>query len=717
MRVDGTLYQLTAGALVPLRPGMKVSAKNALRTAKDSGALVMMDDGSRIEMRDRTELAVAKRRDGSTIRLGGGAIIVEASPQGSGHLDVRTNDCLVAVKGTIFSVNNGTKGSRVSVVEGAVRVAADGRESLLNPGEQLSTSDAVTAVSVGDEIAWSKDAARYNQLLQELASLRKDLDARVPQPGLRYDSKILDRMPDGTILYAAIPNLTEALVTAKTVFGEHIAQSGALQDWWNQHMSSPEHRKDMDEAFEKVRTLGSQLGDEIVIALTRTPDGRIRGPILMAEVKDRGEFKKTLVREMKGVKTDATLKFDGPVVRIDFDQFHETADGGSRKLSAATPAWEASPFREKLAAAYSDGTSWLFGVDLKAMLAEATEKARLHGEAGERMARHWESMGVLDAQTAIVERTETADGASLHAEITFDQTRRGLASWLAAPAPMTAAEYVSPDAAFAAAAIVKRPEALVADALSWIGPDVAHMDSDGHLELLRGLAATLGGDVAVALDGPVLPVPSWKVVIEVTDPAGFQTRLTSLVARINDHLAAAGQEGRLTLTSEDIGNRTDWTLRFTGPQATAGTDTMRYTIANGYLIAAPSRALIDLAIQQQGNGYTLAHSAEFLRLLPTDGQVNVSAFLWEHLGPTVGPLASKVAGALAVDDMKNLEKMAGDSRPRLVTAYAEDDRIIINSRGDASLGSILGSFVSEDSLGTLGRAIGHIQNERGATPQ
>jgi ferric-dicitrate binding protein FerR (iron transport regulator) len=160
MRVDGTLYQLTAGVLVPLRPGMKVSAKNAVRTTKDGGALVMMDDGSRIEMRDRTELTVAKRRDGSTVHLGGGAIIVEASPQGSGHLDVRTDDCLVAVKGTIFSVNTGTKGSRVSVVEGAVRVAADGRESLLKPGDQMTTSTAVTAVSVGDEIAWSKDASR-----------------------------------------------------------------------------------------------------------------------------------------------------------------------------------------------------------------------------------------------------------------------------------------------------------------------------------------------------------------------------------------------------------------------------------------------------------------------------------------------------------------------------------------------------------------------------
>jgi hypothetical protein len=226
MRVDGTLYQLSAGKQVPLRPGMTVSAKDTIRTAKGGGALVMLDDGSRVEMRDRTGLTVSNRRDGSTVRLAGGAIIVEASPQGSGHLDVRTDDCLVAVKGTIFAVNAGMKGSRISVVEGAVRVAADGRESLLKPGDQMSTSDAVTAVAVGDEIAWSKDASRYTQLLQELASLRKDLSVRVPTPGLRYGSRLLNRMPDGTILYAAIPNLTEALVTAKAVFGSTSRRAG-----------------------------------------------------------------------------------------------------------------------------------------------------------------------------------------------------------------------------------------------------------------------------------------------------------------------------------------------------------------------------------------------------------------------------------------------------------------------------------------------------------
>ena len=92
-------------------------------------------------------------------------------------------------------------------------------------------------------------------------------------------------------------------------------------------------------------------------------------------------------------------------------------------------------------------------------------------------------------------------------------------------------------------------------------------------------------------------------------------------------------------------------------------------------------------------------------------------FLPTYLGPTLGPLASRVAGAIASDDMAHLEAMAGESHPRLVTVYGEDDRIVIYSRGDLGLGSMLGSLISAQNLGALGRAIGHAQNAGGGPIQ
>ncbi|HEX4823690.1 MAG TPA: FecR domain-containing protein [Candidatus Polarisedimenticolaceae bacterium] len=694
MRIDGNLFQVRAGDLVALRPGMTVSAKEAVRTAKDSGALVMMDDGSRIEMRDRTELAVDRGRDGSTVRLGAGAIIVEASPQGSGHLDVRTDDCLVAVKGTIFSVNHGTRGSRVSVVEGAVRVAADGRESLLKPGDQVTTTDALAAVSVQDEIAWSKDAERYDQLLRELASLRKDLDARVPNPAMRYRSELLDKMPDGTVLYAAIPNVTDALVESKRVFEEHIAQSEALQAWWNEHMRGPEQQKEMDETFERIQAYGHQLGDEIVVSLSMDAAGHVRGPIVTSVVKDPEALRRLIAKDLRSapdgqeIADKASLTFDGNLMRLECKEHAAAAVAGG--------PWAVAPLHEKLQAAYAEGASWLFAADLKTMLGRVMQEAEAHGGHAEGLER----TGLLDAEYVVFKRTEEPGGAEHRAEISFDQPRRGIAGWLASPAPLGAAEFVSPDASFMAAAVMRRPELLLSEALTWVGPGVMVKD-DGNVALFEDLARTLGGDVVFALDGPVLPVPSWKLAIEVYDTEAFRRAFDALVAKANDQLAASGHEGRIVVEPVQAGNRTDWVVRYTG---NGGSNTpMRYTFVDGYLVAAPSQVMIDHAIEQRQNGYTLTRSKEFQALLPTDGEVNVSAAVWQKLGPVVGQLAGQFSAIVDSEEARRLEAMAGESRPRLVTAYAEPQRIVVGSRGEAGIGSLLGSIMSANELQMLGR--------------
>src|SRR5260370_553588 len=157
-------------------------------------------------MKDRSEISITDSSQGTTIRLGRGDIIVQAAKQHSRHLYVSTNDCLVSVVGTIFSVNNGTKGSRVSVVEGEVHVDSAGQQHVLHPGDQVSTSPALDVVLVKDEIAWSRDADRYIGLLTELTALKKELAEKAPGPGLRYSSRLLEMIPHVKLFYAAIPN-------------------------------------------------------------------------------------------------------------------------------------------------------------------------------------------------------------------------------------------------------------------------------------------------------------------------------------------------------------------------------------------------------------------------------------------------------------------------------------------------------------------------------
>jgi len=120
---------------------------------------------------------------------------------------------MVAVTGTVFSVNSGTKGSRVTVIEGEVHVEHAGLKSILHSGDQVATTQSVGLVPVREEIAWSSDLDHELALLAEFSKLRVKLQ-EIQTPGPRYESKILPLLPADTVLYIGIPNLGAALQEA-----------------------------------------------------------------------------------------------------------------------------------------------------------------------------------------------------------------------------------------------------------------------------------------------------------------------------------------------------------------------------------------------------------------------------------------------------------------------------------------------------------------------
>jgi len=135
------------------------------------------------------------------------------------------------VTGTVFAVESGIKGSRVSVIEGEVHVDEDGTDNVLHSGDQLATSPTMGEVPIEADIAWSENRESHLALLAEFSKLQKKLEG-IATPGLRYQSAILPIAPEQTIIYASVPNYGEALGEANKLFQDQLRDSAVLREWW-----------------------------------------------------------------------------------------------------------------------------------------------------------------------------------------------------------------------------------------------------------------------------------------------------------------------------------------------------------------------------------------------------------------------------------------------------------------------------------------------------
>ena len=275
-QIQGVLYRVNNGSLVPLAAGAELSENDAVRTAKNSTAVLRLNDGSKVEVNQRAQIYVTRGWTGSTVHLAMGNVIVAAAKQRRGSLQVVTADCNVSVIGTVFSVDAGTRGSRVAVAEGTVWVDHGKKHDVLHRGDQTSTAADMAPAPLADQFSWSPNSDRYMALLGDLASVSRDISA-IPAPDLRYNSNLLSYLPANTMAVAAIPNIGSTLSEGITIFHNKLAEKGALADWWNS--LNPVQLQHLEETIQRITTASQYLGNEIVIYAT----GYKTTPVVIAE--------------------------------------------------------------------------------------------------------------------------------------------------------------------------------------------------------------------------------------------------------------------------------------------------------------------------------------------------------------------------------------------------------------------------------------------------
>ncbi len=190
-----------------------------------------------------------------------------------------------------------------------------------------------------------------------------------------------------------------------------------------------------------------------------------------------------------------------------------------------------------------------------------------------------------------------------------------------------------------------------------------------NIRVREDLVDTLGGEITIALDGPVLPTPSWKVIAEVNDPARLQETLRKLVAFAGTQMKT---DQKINIDQQTEDGITYYT--FTAPHSAKGLE-INYAFNDGYLIVGPSRPLVKAAVQIHKGGNSLAKSANFHKLLPQDRNTNVSALLYQNISPVLSPLAQ----TLSPSQLQIFQQLAAESKPSVVCAYGEDNAIRVAS--------------------------------------
>jgi ferric-dicitrate binding protein FerR (iron transport regulator) len=718
--VDGSLYAVTGNQVRMIPAGYQVRNGDEIRTAKASRAVVRLLDGSLVEMGERADLSLSREWKGTTIHLDGGQVIVQAAKQRTGHLYVATDDCLVSVQGTIFSVNSGVKGSRVAVIEGVVRVDTGERTSELRAGDEATSSARVAKIPIQNEIAWSRNAAKYLALLGDFTALQKQF-AALPGPGLRYSSDLLPYLPENTVVFAAIPNLANTLEEANRLFQDRLQQSPALRHWWAQQQrgSGPK----LADVLDHVKAFSSYLGDEIVFAAGKTGP-TYREPIVLARVRQPGleAFVLSVDRRLSSNPSYPALQTvhdlwavtPAPghplLVYINNDVLIASSDLGELQRAAlrvqkkGRNPFAETPFYQQIARAYQQGAGWLFCADMEQIVVQNVPVDSN---------RSGLPPGIGEVRYLTMEHREVGGKTENQAALTFASQRQGVASWLAAPASMGSLEFVSPEASMVTSAVIKNPRSIMEEIFQMAGSgnpglaqSLAEFEGKTGVNVLNDITAPLGGEVTLAFDGPVLPTPRWKLIFEVYDPSTLEATIAKLMASF--HREGNPQGHSLQLAMRKIGSQAVFVIS----RANQADSEVDYTFVDSYLIAAPDLATLSRAIQARQSGNSLTHSRAFQALLPSDGYTNFSAIFYHNIGPVVGPIAEqlKSSGALTAQQRQSIDALTANSAPGLIYAYGEPDRIVVASN-TGFMGFDLGTLLTMGDNGPflpqmlLGRAL------------
>ena len=663
--VEGSLFLVSQGILAP---GANIGENQTVRTGQGSRAVLRLNDGSLVEINERTELAVLAALSGKSIRLNSGDIIVQAAKQRrQGGLRVVTRDTVASVKGTVFAVSTGLAGTRVAVVEGAVTVTRYGAESLLTQGRQTASNPALIG-SINETVAWSGNADEYFSILASLYKIEQELAAFPAEP-MRTQSALFELLPPGTVVYGAIPNISETLTRAADLINQQSAENPAFGAWWDS-----ENGQSLSRLLGRIYVVAHLLGDEVVFGLAGNSPEKI--PFIIAEIQPNKQDELAFTLDVAvGDRIDAL-----PIHLTDSLMTVSNSGKNLAWLNANLGYEEQTPFIDEIRARYERGTGWLLAMDIEAM-----ETLRGTDSAAGAFLKNPD--GLNDGITAVnqmkhlfLEQRSPQGVEENSLTLSFNGPRTGFASFLAGSGSVGAAEYLSSDVIAAGFVSTREPGQMLDEMTALFGginsvftENDAVEESAMGIQFVAEFASVFGTESAFGIEGISISGPVWVFAAPIHDSAALDETVYRFTAGVNAQAARNGN-GEHLIFEETVSDGRAWRSLKSSEKPFAIT----WTYDRGYIVAASDRGAALRALAAKNGGGALIWSSEFQRQMSVSAGINPSAFVWVN---TRGML-SGLAGLFTSNQA--LSRLLTQKDPMLAVFTATPERIHAASRARIS---------------------------------
>jgi type II secretory pathway pseudopilin PulG len=554
-------------------------------------------------------------------------------------------------------------------------------------------SSSQSTVKPQPEIPFADDLKKYPGLLTELAHLTEALKTNVPLPPVRTESHVLPHLPAAITYYAAFPNYGETAHQTLETLRQELQASAVLRDWW-QHGELSSAGPKLLEFLEKFYEVSQYLGDEVVVSgemgEAHEKGGanflivaQLRKPglkkILEQFLKESSGESRSQVRildleELARAKSGTGVQQLVVLVRPDFviaTENLEALRSFNTFLDARTTEFASTPFGQRLTEAYQGGTSALMAADLHTILNQIPPGT----EQNQKM---FERTGFKDAKYVVWKYRHKAQGSTSQMELSFAGPRHGVASWLAAPAPLGSLSFVSPQAAIVSSVNLKNLGEIfddIKELSSYSNPNglasVTQMEKALHLRLKDDLLGLLPGEITVEAHGFNEPKPEWKIILRTSDADHLQQTLAKILAT-TPLRAVQFEEDGTTYHSLVIPSTPDPVQ-------------IVYAFADGYLIAASSHETAAAGIQLHKSGESFAKSTKFLESLPAGSPADVSVLVYED--PTA--VAALNLRRLSPEMAEAFARISPATVPIVFRAYGEESAIRGTSTSGAADASVI----------------------------